>query len=101
MTRRKSVTDTIAALAIGLATGIGATGAFAAGEGELCAGVGGIQCDAGLECEMPAGSDDINDAAGECVKPADRGAGSTGDLGSSIEGTADDLLDDMVDGIGR
>jgi len=42
--------------------------ASAAGAGETCDGIAGIQCDAGLWCEHPAGQCDVADAAGTCVK---------------------------------
>jgi hypothetical protein len=42
--------------------------ASAAGVGELCDGKIGIQCDAGLWCEHPAGQCSVVDGAGTCVK---------------------------------
>ena len=42
--------------------------AAAAGEGETCDGIAGIQCDAGLWCEHPAGECNVADGAGACVK---------------------------------
>ena len=43
--------------------------AAAAGLGETCDGIAGIQCDAGLWCEHPEGQCKVADAAGTCIKP--------------------------------
>ena len=57
--------------AIAVALLIGAVPAHAAGVGETCGGIGGIQCDAGLACQYPAGQCDTADLGGKCVKTSD------------------------------
>ncbi len=51
----------------GLCTLLAATPAQAAGVGETCAGIAGIQCDAGLACQFPMGQCNTADLAGKCV----------------------------------
>lgn len=45
-----------------------ADGAKAAGEGQMCGGIAGIQCDEGLWCDPSPGSCGHPDWAGTCVK---------------------------------
>jgi Kazal-type serine protease inhibitor domain len=45
-----------------------ASAADAAKQGQRCGGFVGIQCDAGLWCQMPTGQCAIADAAGTCAK---------------------------------
>ena len=42
--------------------------ADAAKQGQRCGGIVGIQCDAGLWCQMPSGQCGVADGAGTCVK---------------------------------
>ena len=42
--------------------------AGAAGRGQMCGGIAGIRCDAGLWCQMPSGQCGVADGAGTCVK---------------------------------
>jgi hypothetical protein len=44
------------------------TGASAVGVGKTCGGIRGIQCDAGLFCEMKPGTCKVADNQGKCVK---------------------------------
>jgi hypothetical protein len=48
-----------------------ADAANAAKQGQRCGGVAGIQCDAGLWCQMPTGQCAVADGAGTCVKAAE------------------------------
>ncbi|MBI3704520.1 MAG: hypothetical protein HY244_11915 [Rhizobiales bacterium] len=47
---------------------LAAAGASAVGPGKTCGGFPGIQCDAGLFCQHPAGRCNVIDIAGTCVK---------------------------------
>lgn len=47
---------------------VGAGTADAAKQGQMCGGIAGIQCDAGLWCQMPTGQCAIPDGAGTCAK---------------------------------
>jgi hypothetical protein len=47
---------------------VGAGTADAAKQGQMCGGIAGIQCDAGLWCQMPTGQCVIPDGAGTCAK---------------------------------
>ncbi len=49
-------------------------GGGAAGEGELCGGIAGILCAAGLECQLAG---DYPDAAGACIVPGGSGGDAT------------------------
>ena len=49
----------------------GALPAHAAGAGETCGGIAGIQCDAGLACQFPAGQCQTADLGGTCTKVPD------------------------------
>lgn len=40
--------------------------ADAAKQGQMCGGIAGIQCDAGLWCQMPTGQCVLPDGAGTC-----------------------------------
>ena len=42
--------------------------AFAVGEGQICGGIAGIQCDAPLWCEVRAGMCQVADVQGTCVR---------------------------------
>jgi hypothetical protein len=35
---------------------------------EMCGGIAGIRCDAGLWCQMPSGQCEVHDGAGTCAK---------------------------------
>ncbi|HEY1311482.1 MAG TPA: Kazal-type serine protease inhibitor family protein [Pseudolabrys sp.] len=56
------------ALMLGLAAPVAAE---TAGLGKTCGGYTGIQCSAGLFCEMPAGACKVTDGQSTCVKAAD------------------------------
>jgi Kazal-type serine protease inhibitor domain len=58
----------LAALAIALSLALLPPAASAVGVGETCGGLAGIACDAGLWCEMPAGSCNATDMQGTCVR---------------------------------
>lgn len=49
-----------------------ASGTFASAAklAEMCDGIAGIQCDAGLWCEHPPGECNVADGSGKCVKAA-------------------------------
>jgi hypothetical protein len=49
---------------------VSAPPSWAAKLGETCDGLAGIQCDAGMWCEHPAGQCDMADGAGKCVQDA-------------------------------
>jgi hypothetical protein len=57
-------------LALALAAFAPQVQAKSAGEGQSCGGIAGLQCGAGLYCEMPAGMCHKPDSAGVCrMKP--------------------------------
>jgi hypothetical protein len=60
---------TVLTMAFGLALLV-PTGAAAAavGVGKTCGGIAGIPCDYGLWCDLKAGSCNVSDAQGKCVK---------------------------------
>jgi hypothetical protein len=63
------VRQAIVALAVALGFVLFAlTGASAVGVGKTCGGIRGIPCDAGLFCQMKAGTCNIADNQGKCVK---------------------------------
>jgi hypothetical protein len=45
-----------------------APAAKSAGLGQMCGGIAGIQCSAGLACSYPVGKCNVSDLAGKCVK---------------------------------
>jgi hypothetical protein len=55
-------------LGVSGAGGVLANGLTAAGSGEMCGGVAGIQCEAGLWCDPEPGSCGVADAAGRCIE---------------------------------
>lgn len=58
-----------ASLAVTFALALLAQGtASAAGVGQTCGGIAGVQCDAGLWCETRAGFCNAADAQGSCVR---------------------------------
>ena len=58
----------LSAVVVCLAMLAGADAADAAARGQMCGGIAGIQCDAGLWCQMPAGQCGVADGAGTCAK---------------------------------
>ena len=67
--RTSLVRQTMAALMVALGLVLFApTGASAVGVGKTCGGIRGTPCDAGLFCEMKAGTCNIADNQGKCVK---------------------------------
>jgi Kazal-type serine protease inhibitor domain len=66
---RTSLRLAMAALTVALAFVLFAlTGASAVGVGKTCGGIKGTPCDAGLFCQMKAGTCKIADNQGKCVK---------------------------------
>lgn len=68
MRARQAILLSAAIIALGVLSSFRAGAADKAGEGEMCGGIGGIQCDEGLWCDPEPGQCGGADISGICVK---------------------------------